>query len=429
MHTYEHSVLLDPEKCIGCTTCVRHCPTEAIRVYGGRAHINVDRCIDCGECIRVCPQKAKKAVCNKLDAILPFKWKIALPAPALYGQFENLDDVDFILHGLTKLGFDQVYEVAKAAELVSAYTRIYLGTEGVKKPLISSACPVVVRLISLRFPSLEENILKMLPPIEIAAKFAREKAMEEHPELSYEDIGVCFISPCPAKASYVKNGFGDYKSRVDAVVSISDVYFKLVNEMNPKDTPPELSDSGMLGIGWATSGGESAALFNDSYLAADGIENVIHVLDQIESGSFPQLEFVELNACTGGCVGGVLTVQNPFIARAKLQGLRRFVPVSQNFIPSDTHYIPTDFFFEEVPKYRPISRLCDNFAKSMRMMADIQALRATLPGLDCGACGAPTCRAFAEDVVKGLSGDRFCVLTEYENLKNTCGEEKSDDGA
>lgn len=418
MHTYEHSVLLDPKKCIGCTTCVRHCPTEAIRVENGRAHINVDRCIDCGECIRVCPKKAKRAVCSKLEDMNGFKWKIALPAPSLYGQFENLDDIDFVLHGLTQLGFDQIYEVAKAAELVSAYTRIYLGTEGVKKPLISSACPVVVRLISLRFPSLADNVVKMLPPIEIAAKYAREKALSEHPEFGANDIGVCFISPCPAKASYVKNGFGDYTSRIDAVVSISDVYFKLVNAMSRESSPPEMCEAGMLGIGWAASGGESAALFNDSYLAADGIENVISVLDQIESGVFPKLEFVELNACTGGCVGGVLTVQNPFIARARLQGLRRFIPVSQNFIPNGTHYIPSDFFFEKAPIYRPMARLCDNFAESMRMMADIQSFRAALPGLDCGACGAPTCRAFAEDVIKGCAGDRFCVLTEYTKLKS-----------
>lgn len=425
MYTYEHSVLLDPEKCIGCTTCVRHCPTEAIRVSDGRAHIDVNRCIDCGECIRVCPKKAKKAVCSGLPEMDRFKWKIALPAPALYGQFENLDDVDFVLGGLKRIGFDQVFEVAKAAELVSAYTRLYLGTEGVKKPLISSACPAVVRLISLRFPSLADNVIRLLPPMEVAAKLAREAAMSEHPELSVSDIGVCFISPCPAKASYVKNGFGAYKSQVNAVISISDVYLRLVNEMDPSDTPPPLSDAGMLGVGWATSGGESAALFNDSYLAADGIENVIHVLDQIENGSFPQLEFVELNACTGGCVGGVLTVENPFIARARLQGLRRFLPVSQNFIDKDTHYIPSFYFTQDTPEYRPISRLSDSIAESMRMMADIQALRSTLPGLDCGACGAPTCRAFAEDVVKGVAKDRFCVLKQYESLKNKTAEEET----
>ncbi len=411
MHTYEHSVLLSSDKCIGCTTCVRHCPTEAIRIREGRAVINESRCIDCGECIRTCPQKAKKAVCNKLEAMDGFKWKIALPAPALYGQFENLDDVDYVLSGLLAIGFDDVYEVSQAAELVSAYTRTYLATEGVKKPVISTACPVVTRLISLRFPSLEDHVMRLLPPMEIAAKLARERALAQHPELSAEDIGVCFISPCPGKASYVKNGFGDYRSRVDVVVPISDVYFQLINAMSRNEQPADLSASGRIGVGWATSGGEASALFNDSYLAADGIENVIHVLDQIENGNIAQLEFVELNACSGGCVGGVLAVQNPFIARARLHILRRLMPVSCNHVPHDENYIPADYFFEEMPEYRPIARLSNNIAKSMRMMADIQILKASLPGLDCGACGAPTCRALAEDVVRGRANIEDCIVS------------------
>ena len=207
MNKYEHSVCLDPQKCTGCTTCLKHCPTEAIRIKNNRAEINQERCIDCGECIRVCPQKAKKAVCSKLDAMDKFKWKIALPAPTLYGQFDNLDDVDCVLDGLLKIGFDDVFEVSAAAELVSAYTRRYLKTQGVKKPVISSACPVILRLIGLRFPSFSDNILHILPPMEIAAKLARERAKENHPALKDDEIGVCFISPCPAKASYVKNGF------------------------------------------------------------------------------------------------------------------------------------------------------------------------------------------------------------------------------
>ena len=410
MHTYEHSVLLTAEKCIGCTTCLRHCPTEAIRIRDGRAVINEARCIDCGECIRSCPQKAKKAVCNKPEEMDRFKWKIALPAPTLYGQFDNLDDVDYVLTGLKRIGFDDVYEVSQAAELVSAYTRAYLGTEGVTKPVISTACPVVARLIALRFPSLLDHLLPLLPPMEIAAKLARERALARHPELTAEDIGVCFISPCPAKTSYVKNGFGDYKSQVDVVISVSDAYFRLINEMHYNDQTQDLSASGFLGVGWASSGGESAALFNDSYLAADGIDHVIQVLDQIENGNIPHLEFVELNACTGGCVGGVLTVQNPFIAKARLQNLRRFLPVSCNFLSKEDPYIPADYFFDGIPTYQPISQLSSSRAESMRMLADIQSLRTTLPGLDCGACGSPSCRTFAEDVVRGLTAPDQCPI-------------------
>ena len=425
MNTYEHSVLLDESKCTGCTTCLRYCPTEAIRIRDGHAVINPTRCIDCGECIRHCPHQAKKAVCSKISDMDRFKWKIALPAPTLYGQFDNLTDVDYVLSGLLKIGFDEVYEVSKAAELVSAYTRLYINNEGVQKPVISSACPVIVRLIALRFPSLDEHIMHMLPPMEVAARLARQRALEAHPELKAEDIGICFISPCPAKASYVKNGFADYKSAVDVVISITDAYFMLIGKMDPDETPASLSESGRIGIGWARSGGEATAILNNNYLAADGIENAIHVLDQVENGNIPPVDFIELCACTGGCVGGVLTIQNPFIAKARLQALRRYLPVSQNVLSKEElEYIPGEYLFENLPEYQPITRLGSSLAESMRMMADIQNLKTMLPGIDCGSCGAPNCRAFAEDITKGLACIEDCPIKAVRDKK--CGGEDND---
>ena len=413
MNTYEHSVYLDASKCNGCTTCLKHCPTEAIRIKDNRAVINQERCIDCGECVRVCPHSAKKVKCSKLSAMDNFKWKIALPAPTLYGQFDNLDDVDYVLDGLLKIGFDDVFEVSAAAELVTAYTRVYLKNKEVKKPVISSACPVVMRLIGLRFPSLKDNIIKMLPPMEVAAGLARDRAKVLHPELREEDIGVCFISPCPGKVSYVKNGFADYKSKVDLVVSVSDIYFKLISVMKYGSEVKSLSSSGVIGIGWASSGGEATAIFNDNYLAADGIDNVIKILDQVENGNIPPLDFIELNACTGGCVGGVMTIQNPFIAKARLRSLRRYLPVSQNFISKDEEQLPQKVLFKDFPVYKPISRLSDSIIESMRMMGEIQRIREELPCIDCGSCGAPNCRAFAEDVVKKEANIEDCLIRNH----------------
>ena len=400
MDSYEHSVLLDRQKCTGCTTCLHHCPTEAIRIIDSHAVINQDRCIDCGECIRICSNNAKRAETDQIEVMKRFRYKIALPAPSLYGQFNNMDDVDYILNGLKKIGFDDVFEVAKAAELVSAYTRKYIKADGVAKPLISSACPAVLRLISLVYPSLEDHVLHMLPPMEVAADWARKKAKEEHPELSDEDIGVCFISPCPSKMSYVHNNFGEYKSKVDAVVAISDVYFRLLDVMKRDEDMETLSDTGMNGIMWASSGGESTAILNEDYLAADGIDNVRMVLEEIENGNIQHVKFVELNACPGGCVGGVLTVQNPFIAKTRLRSISRCLPIAVNFPDKDEQYIPDNFLFGEMPDYVPMARLSSNIGESMRMMADIQRIRKALPGIDCGACGAPNCRAHAEDMVR-----------------------------
>ena len=419
MNSYEHSVSLDLSRCTGCTTCLKHCPTEAIRIQDRHAIINPDRCIDCGICIKICPNKAKRATYSRLEKVMSRKYKIALPAPTLYGQFEDLEDVDYVLQGLKDIGFDDVFEVSKAAELVSAYTRLYLKTEGIPKPIINSACPVVLRLISLRYPTLKEHIMQLLPPMEVAARLARERAMAAHPELTREDICVCFISPCPAKVSYVRNGFGDYKSEVDEVLSISDVYFNLINVMRRGNEPEEtLSQSGMIGISWATTGGEASALFNDKYLAADGIENVNRVLEQLDNGNISGLEFVELNACPGGCVGGAMVVENPFVAKARLQTLRRYLPVSQTLLQGEERdYIPQSYFFEELPTYMPIQRLSSNFGESLRMMAVIQKLNEALPGIDCGACGAPNCRAFAEDVVCGRAAEDGCVILRNQQLE------------
>lgn len=415
MNSYIHSVSLDSEKCKGCTTCMKHCPTEAIRVRNGHAQIDPDRCIDCGECIRVCPHKAKKANYNKLEQMNAYKWKIALPAPALFAQFDGLDDLDYVLQGLLDIGFDDVFEVSRAAEYVTSYSRKYLKLPSVKKPVISSACPVVVRLIALRFPYLKDNIMPLLPPIEVAAAMAREEALKEHPEFTEEDIGVCFITPCPAKVSYVQNGFGDYKSKINLVVPISDVYFQLINVMKRDKTPTINSKTGVIGISWASSGGEASGLLTDRVLAADGINNVIEVLDKIENGNIPPIDFVELNACTGGCVGGVLTIENAFISRNRLQTLRRYLPVSVSNHTGE--YIPENRFFNGMPSYKPLSRLSNSLGESMRLMARIQAIRADLPGIDCGACGSPTCRAFAEDIVMGNADINDCVIGYADIIK------------
>jgi len=195
------------------------------------------------------------------------------------------------------------------------------------------------------------------------------------------------------------------------VVSASDVYFQLINAMSRENVGDVTSHAGVIGISWATSGGEASALYNDEYLAVDGIENVNRLLDQIENGNTPPVNFIELNACTGGCVGGVMNVENPYMAKARLQNLRRYLPVSQNTLPKAAlQYIPDNFFFDKFPTYQPISRLSSSIAESMRMMSDIQEMRKRLPGIDCGACGAPTCRAYAEDVIKGTAGSEMCRL-------------------
>lgn len=410
-----HSVTLDKDKCLGCTNCIKRCPTEAIRVRDRKAVITANRCIDCGVCIRICPHNAKKAIFDRLDDESSFKHRIALPAPALYGQFDNIDDVDYILTGLKLVGFDDVFEVSSAAEIITEYTRKYLAEHKSDHPYISTACPAVVRLIEVRFPYLRDYLLPVVAPVELAARLAREAVLKKHPELKDEDIGVYFISPCPAKVSYVKNPIGFEKSAVDRVLSMSEIYMKLLSKLGEVKKPEFLSRSGVIGISWATTGGEAAGLLNERYLAADGIENVINVLDEIENENFSGLEYIELNACRGGCVGGVMAVENPYIAKARIQKLRKFLPLSQTRVDSIANEEMLDW--ERGTESNPALQLNTDRHQAIEMSRKIKEIAKTLPGLDCGSCGAPSCKALAEDIVRGEARESDCIFRMRERIQ------------
>ncbi len=413
MEEVYNSVTLDPERCKGCINCIKRCPTQAIRVRNGKAHITKEFCIDCGECVRVCPHHAKKPTYDSLERIFEFKYKVALPAPSFYGQFNNLDDVNIILRALKLYGFDDVYEVAAAAEKISQLSREYIELHKDKKPFISTACPSVTKLITIRFPNLIDHLLPFVAPVELAAAYARKQAVEKT-GLSPDEIGIVFISPCPAKVAAQRNPFGLKKSNIDLVVAIEKIYPKLLPLMvKTRDDAEELSQSGRIGIGWGSSGGEAGGLLVDNYLAADGIENVINVLEGLEDQKFSDLEFIELNACSGGCVGGVLQVENPYAAKAKMKRLRKYLPVSRSHVENPSDF--SDVSWNQEVEYSPVFTLGENMIDSLAKMEEAQKIYARLPGLDCGSCGAPTCKALAEDVVRGIAHEKDCIhlLKEY----------------
>ena len=419
MSEFFNSVYLKEELCMGCINCIKRCPTQAIRVRDGKAFIVKEFCIDCGECIRICPHHAKEASYDSPDIMKKFEYTIALPAPSLYGQFNNLDDINIVLTALKKMGFDDVYEVSSAAEIVSELTRKYVAENEEKWPVISTACPTVVRLIQIRFPNLIEHLLPIYAPVDLAAINARKKAMEET-GLPPEKIGVIFISPCPAKVTAVKSPIGMEKSEIDGVLAMKEVYTILLPYMKESvNETQDLSKSGRIGIGWGSSGGEAGALLRDNYLAADGIDNIIQVLDDLEDRKFEQLEFIELNACSGGCVGGILAVENPYAAKVKLKRLRKYLPVAGTHLEDNKG---NEAFWTEDVIYEPVFKIGRNMKESIEKLAKVEELCSKFPGLDCGSCGAPTCKALAEDIVRGVAKEEDCIHILRDYIHRLSGE-------
>lgn len=422
MDRFINSVYLDDDKCVGCINCIKRCPTQAIRVHEGKAVITKKFCIDCGECIKICKHHAKKVRYKRLEELDIYKYRIALPAPSLYGQFNNLEDINIVLTGLKRMGFDEVFEVSGAAEVVSELSRRYIEDHPEGKPYISTACPTVVRLISVKFPNLIDHLLPIVAPVDLAARYARRMAIRKT-GLRSEEIGIVFISPCPAKVTAKHVPIGIEKSDIDVVVAIKDIYPLLANKYMKEaaGNVEELAVSGKIGISWGRTGGEAAGLLTDSYLAADGIENVIRVLEDLEDQKLDGLDFIELNSCEGGCVGGVLNVENPFMAKAKLEKLRKYMPVSRSRSDSIVEEIQQeDIFWQKKVTYEPVFKLGTDIKDSFNKMSMIRELVKKFPGLDCGSCGAPTCQALAEDIARGNGSVTDCVhiLRElYESSK------------
>ncbi len=422
MHKYFHSVELEADKCCGCTNCLKRCPTEAIRVHDGKATILSERCIDCGECIRICPHRAKRAHSSTLEEIENYRIKVAIPAPALFGQFSNLDDIDIVLNGLRAIGFDVIFEVSRAAELISEATRKLIREGKLNTPIISSACPAVVRLIKIRFPDLCNNVMPVLAPMEVAARMAREEVIKQT-GLPDSEIGVFFITPCAAKVTEITSPTTGEKSACNGAIAISKIYPQLTQAMDRLKVIEPIANSGLIGVGWATSGGESAAMLGDKYLAADGIENVLRVLEGLEDEHIRDVDFVELNACSGGCVGGVLTVENPYVAQARIQKLRKYLPVSLNHLNDDADI--SEFMWKGELEFSGEGfRLDEDIFKAMDKMEQMEKICDTLPGLDCGSCGAPTCRAMAEDIVKGIAKETDCIHKLKAQIQNVYNQLK-----
>jgi len=407
-----HSVNLKKDLCMGCTNCLKQCPTKAIRIQNGKAKILSERCIDCGECIRVCPHRAKQAVTDKIDIIENYKFKVALVAPAFVGQFSKEEHIDVMLSALKKIGFDDVYEVARGAEVISKKTRELLETGELLKPSISSACPAVVKLIAIRFPNLVGNIMPLRSPMEVSAGEARREAVEKT-GLKPEEIGIFFISPCAAKATVVKYGSTVDKSQVDGVISIKDIYLKMAQVINkiPENEVENLGKAGAEGVLWATAGGDARASGAEKCIAVDGIHNVIKVLEAIEDGKLDDIEYVEALSCTGGCVGGPLVTENNFVANSKIRRISKSLP--ENFEEANSDI---DTFWDHPLVYRPVMNLDNDVKKAMEKIVELEKIYEKLPKLDCGSCGSPGCRDLAEDIVRGFASETDCVFILRERI-------------
>jgi iron only hydrogenase large subunit-like protein len=409
-----HSIKINEAKCIGCVACMKACPTKAIRVKSRKAAINYERCIDCAECLRVCPHDAVVALTTSPTDLNRFKYKVALPSPVLYSQFGHIVKPYEILSVLEEMDFNQVYDEAVICEMTGIAIQEYLNDHASPRPIISSTCPVVVRLVQRLFPDLCNLIIPIEPPRETAAKNLR-KEISEKQNIAPSEIGIVHITPCPAKLVSINRPESRHKSYLDGAISIRDIFSQVIMRLKKPSRRFELQESrpsSGIGINWSITGGESGALKSTNTIAVSGVYDTIRALEDIESGKLKNIEYLECMICPDGCVGGPLTVEHRFIAKSNALKLIRMLGNTQML---DTFLVKKlfaeNFFsFETSVQPKPFAALDPDKNLAIKKLKLKDRMVKKLPGTDCGVCGAPDCETFAEDIARDAAKIKDCIF-------------------
>ncbi len=388
------------------------CPTEAIRVRDGKAVIMEERCVDCGNCCKACPVSAILIEQDDFQEIFNYQVRIALVPSVLIGQFPSHIGAGEIFGGLKQLGFTHIVEIESVVDLVQEGYDEYTGLAGVKKPAISTFCPAIVRLMQIRFPSLVDHLVRVKPPSDIAAIYYRQKM--EKQGFSRDQTGIFYVTPCAAKIASIKNLVGEKESSVNGVINMEYLYNRLLHLiMNNEVSKENVSDSLGLssrGILWSLTRGESAHQRGRS-LAIDGIRNVTEFLERLEESEEAHMDFLELRACDESCAGGVLISGNRFLTVERLNRRAANQTAGESTPFPLGSYASSLYALDEI-QARSMLVLDSDRQKALEKVNKLEELLKVLPGIDCAACGSPSCRALAEDIVQDRAQTSWCIFMQ-----------------
>ena len=417
MEAFYHALKVGATTCVGCTHCMSLCPTRAIRVVDGLATIDKNACVDCGMCLKSCPRHAIYVEQDDFSQIFEYRHRVAILPTVLFGQFPEEVTEEQIFAELHEMGFTHVIDAAQAYGTLAKATRAHMAEHPETRPFISGFCPAIVRLIQARFPALLEHILPLKQGMDLAAMYARRRLAEEG--AAPEEVGIFYVTPCAAKIAAVKSPVGEDRSDIDGVINLDFLYNKIQmgltqHKDNPLPPAPERTRLSAEAIAWSLSEGE-ASQFEGRCLAIDGIHNVSDILEKIENDELPDIDYLELRACDHSCPGGTLTVNNRFLTverlRKRMQGSADEERTANDILRHEEYLIAHGRLREEIPP-RSIDQLDEDFAAAMEKMEKLKRIMGVLPGIDCGACGAPSCQTLARDVVQGKAKLNRCVFMQ-----------------
>lgn len=370
--TGRHSLHIDADRCRQALRCIHACPTRALRVFRGKPEVLDYLCVDCTACIAACPTGTLMTKGTR-DTLLPAGGAALVVTPESLVQFGAGISPQQVLAELAALGFGDVRTTEAWETALRVAVAQYAAAETDAKPVISPACPAVVNLIETRFPSLIPNVAPFLPAVAaLQADLGEQRAV--------------FVVSCPCQRTVLLAGDSATKPEVLLPAALrSAVLPRLISragEAHAQPTPTRRHADGQ-GI-----------------LRVAGLRHVVSVLDAIEDGLAGDVRIVEPWACDEGCFGSPLLAEDAFLARLRWEAAA---------VESEPRASARAVRRTQPLAPRPGLRLDSDMAKAIQKLAKIDKLRRSLPGSDCGMCGAPTCAALAEDIVLGRAHPEACI--------------------
>ena len=414
--------------CTGQGECLKVCPTRAIRIKNGKTLHLVDNCIGCGKCIRVCPHSCILPETSSPKEIENTDFPVVFVAPVLYSQFADATPGEVLL-GLKSLGFKQTVDMSFYFDQFLDATRNHL--QRVRRsptpyPVISTLCPVVLRLIAFKFPDLLTCLHPVHRPVSLMVKEAVVRIAEKN-DLALKEISIFYLNPCPTKMGQRASSLFRLSPYTSQAIGINQIHTPLKhaireNRKTQKTFVPDFDfEAPPYGrrLLWGISGGETQGLETTRGLSISGLDDTMAYLEKMEMGLFSDREFIEFRACHLGCVGGSLCAADKYVAQDNIRTLMKTEkPPARPALPEKNIYGSAPATDE------PPAQSLENIfgpkkeALTIEELTRIDKLLKTLPGYNCSACGAPDCTAFAEDVIRGRAHPGDCPLITRANKKS-----------
>lgn len=218
---------INKDRCVGCDTCAKFCPVDAIDGgLGAKHHIREDACLYCGQCLVACPFDAieQMSFVEQVEKQLADKSRICVchPSPAVrvaiaeeFGGKPGELTTEQMCNAFEALGF-KIYDCNSSAD----QTILEEGTEFVKKvqywllgdrspdvqkmahhpfPHFTSCCPAWIKNAETNYSGIIPHLSTAKSPLQMGGTLAKTWGAKHIFNCDPRKIYFVSVTPCTAK--------------------------------------------------------------------------------------------------------------------------------------------------------------------------------------------------------------------------------------